>query len=140
MTAGDYPQVGRGWAFPPRWRRSADAPHAVRVEMNDGIDHLEEAMKILLRTALGSRVMRPGVGAGVDRFVFEARTADVCHRLADHVRRAIVLGEARIVVDTVTAEPAGSAEDRIDVTIEYHVDRHRRPNSLVVPFAVGGAS
>jgi phage baseplate assembly protein W len=140
MTAGDYPQVGRGWAFPPRWRRSTDAPRPVRVDMNDGIAHLEEAMKILLRTALGSRVMRPGVGAGVDRFVFEARTADVCHRLADDVRRALVLSEPRIVVDTVTAEPAGTAEDRIDVTITYHVDRHRRPNSLVVPFAVGGAS
>ena len=134
LGAADYPQVGRGWAFPPRW----GADH--RVVLNDGIEHVQDAMVILLRTALGSRVMRPGLGAGVDRYVFEARTSDVCHRLADDVRRALVLGEPRIIVDSVTAEPAGSAEDRIDVTIEYHIDRHRRPNSLVVPFSVGGAS
>jgi phage baseplate assembly protein W len=140
MTVGDYPQVGRGWAFPPRWTRAEKAPHEVRVEMNEGIQHVQEAMRILLRTALGSRVMRPGVGAGVDRYVFEARTAEVCHRLADDVRRALVLGEPRIVVETVSAEPTRGAEDRIDVTIEYHVDRHGRPNSLVVPFTVGGAT
>lgn len=140
MNTGDYPQVGRGWAFPPRWTRTDGPTSPVHVEMNEGIDHLQDAMRILLRTALGSRVMRPGLGAGVDRYVFEARTADVCHRLADDVRRALVLGEPRVVVETVTAEPAGSAEDRIDVTIEYHVDRHGRPSSLVVPFTVGGAT
>jgi len=130
----DYPQVGRGWAFPPQWART----DAVRVGMNDGIDHVGEAMVILLRTGLGSRVMRPGLGAGVDRYVFEARTGEICHLLADDVRRALVLGEPRVTVDSVTAVPAGTAEDRIDVTIEYRIDRHRRPNSLVVPFAVGG--
>lgn len=134
MTDQDYPQVGRGWAFPPRWARNGE----VRVAMNDGIDHVGEAMVILLRTGLGSRVMRPSLGAGVDRYVFEARTGDVCHRLADDVRRALVIGEPRVTVDSVTAVPAGSAEDRIDVTIEYRIDRHRRPTSLVVPFTVGG--
>lgn len=141
MTTSDYPQVGRGWAFPPTWARTPGVHGAgpVHVLLNGGVDHLEGAMVILLRTALGSRVMRPGMGAGVDLYVFEARTSDVCHRLADDVRRALVLGEPRVIVDAVTAEPAGSAEDRIDVTIDYHIDRHRRPTSLVVPFSVGGA-
>jgi phage baseplate assembly protein W len=135
--SNDYPQVGRGWAFPPRWIR-ADEP-AARVTANDGIDHVQEAMVILLRTGLGSRVMRPGLGAGVDRYVFESRTGDVCHRLADDVRRALVLGEPRVIVDAVSAVPAGTAEDRIDVLIEYRIDRHRRPTSFVVPFSVAGA-
>jgi uncharacterized protein len=136
----DYPQVGRGWAFPPRWARDVSGPGPVRVTTNDGIDHVQEAMVILLRTGLGSRVMRPGLGAGVDRYVFESRTGDVCHRLADDVRRALLLGEPRVIVDAVTAGPAGTAEDRIDVTIEYRIDRHRRPTSFVVPFSVAGAS
>lgn len=142
MTDPDYPQVGRGWAFPPRWARlpAQRGIGQVHLDTNDGIRHVEEAMVILLRTAIGSRVMRPGMGAGVDRFVFEARTPDVCHRLADDVRRALVLGEPRVIVDAITAMPAGSAEDRIDVTIEYRIDRHRRSNSLVVPFSVGVAA
>lgn len=129
----DYPQVGRGWAFPPRWTAGA-------VETNDGAEHVTEAMVILLRTALGSRVMRPGLGAGVDRYVFEPVTSDACHRLADDVRRALVLGEPRAIVDNVDAAPAGTADDQVDVTIEFRIDRHRRPTSLVVPFyLVGGA-
>ena len=138
FVSEDYPQVGRGWAFPPRWTA---AEGGASVEMNDGAEHVMEAMVILLRTALGSRVMRPGLGAGVDRYVFEPRTADTCHRLADDVRRALVLGEPRVIVDNVDAAPSGSAEDQVDVTIEFRIDRHRRPNTLVVPFyLVGGAS
>lgn len=142
MISEDYPQVGVGWAFPPRW----SMPPAVRgstrgpavVATNDGSQHVKEAMIILLRTLRGSRVMRPGVGAGVDRYVFEPRTAEVCYRLADDVRRALMIGEPRVIVDSVTASPSGEAEDRVDVLIEFRIDRHRRPESLVVPFYVAG--
>lgn len=135
MIAGDYPQVGRGWAFPPRWTTPGGA-----VAMNDGAEHVKEAMVILLRTLIGSRVMRPSLGAGVDRHVFEPNTADACYRLADDVRRALVLGEPRVIVDAVFAVPAGDADDRVDVTIEYRIDRHRRPDNLVVPFYLAGTA
>ena len=134
--ADEYPQVGRGWAFPPCWRTDGSV-----VMGEDRVKHVEQAMVILLRTALGSRVMRPGLGAGVDRYVFEPATADACHRLADDVRRALVLGEPRVIVDNVAAVPAGTADDQVDVTVEFRIDRHRRPTSLVVPFYLaGGAS
>ena len=139
MTVSDYPQVGQGWAFPPSWTRPVPGGPAL-VSVNAGAQHVTEAMVILLRTMLGSRVMRPGLGAGVDGYVFEPRTADVCFRLADDVRRALVLGEPRVIVDLVEAVPAGDADDRVDVTIEYRIDRHRRPASLVVPFYLAGAS
>ena len=135
-TGADYPQVGIGWAFPPRWTAEPEGPAVV--ETNDGATHVTEAMVILLRTALGSRVMRPELGAGVDRYVFEPRTADSCHRLADDVRRALVLGEPRVIVDAVDASPSATAEEQVDVTIEFRIDRHRRPTSLVVPFYLVG--
>ena len=135
----EYPQVGTGWRFPPLWVAEGGT---ATVGTNDGERHVTEAMVLLLRTALGSRVMRPGLGAGVDRYVFEPVTADSCHRLADDVRRALVLGEPRVIVDTVDAAPSGTAGDQVDVTIEFRIDRHRRPTSLVVPFYLvgGGAS
>lgn len=131
---GDYPQVGRGWAFPPRWSGTPAS-----VEMSDGERHIREALVILLHTLLGNRVMRPGMGAGIDRYVFEPRTADACHRLADDVRRALVLGEPRVIVDAVAAVPAEHSDDWVDVVVEYRIDRHRRPNSLVLPFYLEGA-
>jgi phage baseplate assembly protein W len=140
MNQDDYPQVGRGWAFPPRWRVSDDPPGTAELDLDEGARRVTEAMVVLLRTMLGSRVMRPGLGAGVDRYVFEPRTPDACHRLADDVRRALMLGEPRVIVDLVDAVPAGDADDRVDVTVEFRIDRHRRPNSLVVPFYLAGAS
>jgi hypothetical protein len=107
--------------------------------MGNGAEHVAEALVVLLRTMPGSRIMRPGFGAGVDRYVFESRTPDVCYRLADDVRRALLLGEPRVIIDTVEAVAADEAEDRVDVVIEYRIDRHRRPSSLVVPFYLAGA-
>ena len=133
-----YPQVGRGWAFPPRWERTAGGD--VGVAMTDGVEHVAEAMRLVLRTALGSRVMRPGFGSGVERFVFEPRTPDVCHRLAEDVRRALLLGEPRVSVDRVEAVARDDAGERVDVTVEYRIDRHRRPASLVVPFYLVGTA
>jgi len=147
MSTTDYPQVGSGWAFPPRWERSGidatgttGAAGPVALVTNDGAEHVGEALVLLLRTMIGSRVMRPDLGAGVDRYVFEPRTSEACHRLADDVRRALVLGEPRVIVDAVEAVPAGEADDRVDVTIEFRIDRHRRPTSLVVPFYLAGAA
>ncbi|MEV0170639.1 GPW/gp25 family protein [Streptomyces sp. NPDC050803] len=134
---GDYPHVGRGWDFPPRWVRPDSGPVSLVTE--EGQAHLADALRVLLHTMPGSRVMRPDFGAGVDRYVFEPRTSDACHRLADDVRRALLLGEPRVIVDSVQAVPSEEADDRVDVIVSYRIDRHRRPNNLVVPFYLAGA-
>src|SRR5665647_835530 len=56
-------------------------------------------MRVLLRTGVGARLMRPGLGVGVDRYVFEPRTTDVCYRLAHDIERALLLWEPRVIVD-----------------------------------------
>jgi phage baseplate assembly protein W len=127
----DYPHVGIGWAFPVRWR-----PDGVRT-VGDEEEQIRQAIRILIRTNLGSRVMRPTYGADVERYVFAPRTDQVCFQLAFDVERALLLYEPRVIVDGVVATAAGEAEDRIDVAVEYRIDRHRRPSSLVLPFYLG---
>ena len=122
-----YPHVGVGWAFPVRW-----GPQGVELVGDE--EEIRQAIRIVLRTNLGSRVMRPTYGADVERYVFAPRTDQVCFQLAFDVERALLLHEPRIIVDRVEAVPAGEAEDRIDVEIDYRIDRHRRPSSLVLPF------
>lgn len=129
----DDPQLGRGWAFPPRWEL-ADRADAAVLAITEGVEHVQEAMRLLLRTGVGARLMRPGLGVGVDRYVFEPRTTDVCYRLAHDIERALLLWEPRVIVDAVEAVPAGAAQDRIDIRIDYRVDRHSRPSNLVIPF------
>lgn len=133
----DHPHLGRGWAFPPRWdlEPGEDGDEATLV-VSAGLDHVQEAMRILLRTAIGGRVMRPTLGVGVDRYVFEPRTTDICYRLANDVERALLLWEPRVIVDAVEARPADDADDRIDIRIDYRIDRHSRPTNLVIGFYV----
>lgn len=141
MSYADLPHLGRGWAFPPRWDlEPGEGAVAAVLAVTAGLDHVQEAMRILLRTAIGSRVMRPNLGVGVDRYVFESRTTDICYRLAHDVERALLLWEARVIVDAVVATPAGTAEDRIDVSIDYRVDQHSRPTNFVLPFYLQGPS
>lgn len=129
----DYPHVGTGWAFPVRWDEDGD------VALRDGPKKLSESMTLIIRTAVGSRVMRPGFGAGADRYVFDPRTDETCFRLAFEVRQALLLWEPRVYVDAVDAVAAGDDGERIDVTIVYRDDPHRRPSSLVLPFHVEAA-
>lgn len=128
VPAPVHPHVGVGWGFPVRWT-AADG-----LELSWDEQRIAEAMRLIIRCELGSRRMRADFGADADRYVFAERTEQVCARLAADVRRALLLGEPRVVVDTVTAVPAGEGDDRIDVMIEFRVDRHRRPSSLVLPF------
>jgi hypothetical protein len=124
----EYPHVGVGWRFPVRW--NADG----RVETEGGPDKLVQSMTLVIRTAVGARVMRPGFGAGADRYVFDPRSEETSFRLAFEVRQALLLWEPRVVVDSVDAVPAGDDGERIDVTVVFRDDPHRRPTSLVLPF------
>jgi phage baseplate assembly protein W len=137
MIYGDDPHLGRGWAFPPRWDLAPGAEAAV-LATSHGVTHVQEAMRVLVRTGVGARVMRPTLGAGVDRYVFEPRTTDTCYRLAHDVERALLLWEPRVIVDAVEAVPAGEADERIDVRIDYRLDRHSRPDNVVIPFFMQG--
>lgn len=140
MKLPSYPQVGVGWAFPVRWEVSEDGAggESARVVRSQDERRVAEALRLILRTIPGSRAMRPTFGAGVDRYVFDPRTEEVCFRLAADVRRALVRWEPRVLVDRVEAVPAGEGEDRIDVSIDYRIDAHRRPSNLVVTFDLEG--
>jgi phage baseplate assembly protein W len=133
-----YPQVGVGWAFPVRWRERAEPGRDQGLQLSSGAERIREALTLIIRTGLLERVMQPRFGAGVDRYVFDPRTPEVCRRLEEDVRRALLLSEPRVIVDRLEAVPAGSAEDRVDVLVEYRIDRHRRPENLVLPFHIAG--
>jgi uncharacterized protein len=118
---------GRGWAFPVRW--GEDGVRLVVAE-----EAVRQSVGLLLRTGPDERVMRPAFGAGVDDYVFAARTTETQYRLQEDVRRALVLWEPRVILDRVDAVLDQEEDGRIDVHLEYRLDPHRRPQNLVLPF------
>lgn len=130
MSATDpaHPHVGTGWAFPVRW-------HLGGVATAQDEDNVRRSMVLILRTRIGERIMRPTFGADADRFVFAPNTDQTRFQLEYLVEQALMRWEPRAIVDAVDAvEEDGGA--RIDVSITYRIDRHRRPDSLVLPFYV----
>jgi phage baseplate assembly protein W len=120
--------LGVGWAFPPR----VDAGGAVAEAVYE--DDVREAIRIILGTNLGERLMRPDFGAGLDQFVFEPVNPTTIARLGRQVREALVTWEPRIDVEEVTVTPQGSPPVVLMVELVYRVRATNARANLVYPF------
>jgi phage baseplate assembly protein W len=130
MAAADPARafLGVGWAFPPR----LDA--AGRIAETEYEDDVREAIRIILATSPGERVMRPDFGAGLDRFVFEPVNPATVTQVQTVVRNALVAWEPRIDVIEVTVTPEGSPPVVLLVEVAYRVRATNALANLVYPF------
>lgn len=147
MTSIDHPHTGVGWAFPIRWTRNTDTAAGspaslvgegepsvtVRAETAAGVDKVRQAMTLIILTDLGERRMRPRFGSGANEFVFDTMSSSAIAQLGHRVERALKIFEPRILLDRIDTIPAPD-DGRVDIVVEFRMDRHRRPTSLVVPF------
>ena len=76
--------LGKGLAFP----LGVDA-HG-RIAAASGEAKVEQAIWLLLSTALGERVMRPALGCAAHDSLFEPASTATIARIVDQVRRALV--------------------------------------------------
>ncbi len=87
-----------------------------------GIDHLRQSILDILRTRLGSRVMRRSYGsrlpALVDSPVNAAGVADIVAATAD----ALARWETRIRVTNVSVYASGAGTVEITLTAKYLID------------------
>jgi phage baseplate assembly protein W len=129
MAASDQAKafLGTGWAFPPR---SADGG---TVALSAYEEDVREAIRIILGTAPGERVMRPDFGAGLDALVFEPITATLMALVRQTVETALIAWEPRIdqVTVEVTADPP---RGRLDIEIRYRIRATNVFYNLVYPF------
>jgi phage baseplate assembly protein W len=119
--------LGVGWHFPVR---AAEGRIATVADEKS----IEQAIWIILATAPGERVMRPGFGCGIHRYVFEVNNATTAGIVAHEVRRALLLWEPRIDVLEVEANPSGTEDEVLLIRIEYRVRATNNRFNLVYPF------
>lgn len=120
--------LGRGIAFPLRLEGGL-------IGMNAYEDQVRQSILLILRTAQGERVMRPELGAGMDRLAFEPMNAVTATLVQHRAKETLLRYEPRIDVLTVSVE-ALPDEGRLDVGIQYRVRRTDSVNNLVYPFYV----
>ncbi|MFC4502843.1 MULTISPECIES: GPW/gp25 family protein [Streptomyces] len=134
MTGGAEDFLGRGWRFPLLPDASGRLAYAV------GEDSVRDCLLVLVRTALGERVMRPELGTRAPESVFAPGSSRALRALEDSVREAIRDFEPRAAVDDVRARPRPGEEWRVTVTVAYRVRATGRHETLVFPYYLDGGA
>jgi uncharacterized protein len=120
--------MGRGWSFPV-------APEAGgEVRMSEYDRDVEEAVRIVLATDWGERVMRPDFGANLGSLVFAPVTTTTMALVRNRVEQALVQWEPRIDVEEVDVTTDPAVPGRLDVTVSYRVRATNTFYNLVYPF------
>jgi len=125
--------LGQGWAFPVGTESSGEIRTAA--EETD----IEQAIRLILSTAPGERVMRPEFGCGIHAYVFATIDTTTLTLIGDEVRDALVEWEPRIEVLSVDSDLADAATGRLEIEIRYRVRRTNNEFNLVYPFYLEGA-
>lgn len=122
--------LGVGWQFPVM-RSTTDMSRFALAKYEESI---QQAIRIILSTSKGERVMRPDFGCRLHELVFAPNNAST-RGLAEHyVREALLNWEPRIEVLQVEASSAGTQEEAIILTIAYRVRATDSRFNLVYPF------
>ncbi len=121
--------LGVGWQFPVMFQEDGSRFASAEFEKS-----VEQAIRIILSTSKGERVMRPDFGCAIHELVFAPNNAST-RGLAEHyVREALLNWEPRIEVLDVHATQAGDQEEILLLTISYKVRTTDNRFNLVYPF------
>ena len=134
----------RAWAFDYPDRAAPDSPGGLRlsargrIAMVEGNAAVRQAIQMLLATAPGERVMRPGYGCDLQRLVF-APNDDTPAGLAIHyVRQAVERWEPRVEILHLDAGRNPERPNVLDIQLEYRVRETRHVERLDVALNLAG--
>lgn len=129
MRSLEKPFLGRGWKFPIQ----VDATTG-RVRMSEGEEDIEEAIRLILRTAKGERVMRADFGCSLDRFVFDSTDETTLRLMESNIEEAIRIWEPRVTDVEIAAELDRRDSGKLLIRIDYRVRSTNNLFNLVYPF------
>jgi Bacteriophage baseplate protein W len=119
--------LGVGWAFPPC--TAADGSTSLAVYEQD----VDQAIRIILGTDWGERLMRPDFGAGLKSFVFGPVNQTTMRQVQTRVQDALIKWEPRIDVEQVKVT-VDSGRNTLLVAVTYRVRVTNTLHNLVYPF------
>ncbi len=119
--------TGRGWAFPPKLD---DRDH---VEMAEDDMDIRQAMRIIIGTALGERVMHPDFGCRIHELIFDPCNATTAATAERYVREALLRWEPRIRIEKIIATPEHD-HGALVIEIVYEIKGQNDRRNLVFPF------
>jgi len=119
--------LGIGWSFPVSFNSAGEIASSAYEE------DIREAIRIILGTNPGERIMRPDFGAGLRALAFEPINTTTLALAKHRVEEALILWEPRIdkIGVAVSAEPDAG---KLTINIRYRVRATNTFYNLVYPF------
>jgi phage baseplate assembly protein W len=121
--------LGRGWGFPFTILPDTGSVRAVSYDAD-----VQEAIRIILATAKGERVMRADFGCGIHDLVFSVVDTAAIEQIKRDVTDALRRFEPRIDVIGVAVDQIYLRDGRLDVKIDYRIRTTNQPGNFVFPF------
>ncbi len=125
MVDGDF--IGSGWAFPAAISRTGS------IRLVSGTDEIDAAIRMILATVPGERVMRPDFGCSMWEQLFAPLSAVTLVLIEQSVREALARWEPRITVNSVLAT-AEQGTGTVHIALGYVIRSTNDYRNLVFPF------
>ncbi|TBL80770.1 GPW/gp25 family protein [Paenibacillus thalictri] len=121
--------LGKGWKFPIEVDKTTG-----RIKQSSYEEDIAEAIRVIIWTSRGERLMRPDFGCGIDRFLFEGNDDKTLSLIEAEVEEAIRTWEPRVHEVTVRVERDGKQEEKLLIEVQYEVRSTNNLFNQVYPF------
>lgn len=123
--------LGRGWKFPPEIDFATGRARTVSEE-----EDIAEAVRIILFTRKGERVMRPDFGCGIQEFVFMTMDYGTVRAMEREIVDSLIAWEPRIIDPDAEVGLERLQEGLVEIRVSYVVRSTNNPFNLVFPYYI----
>ena len=120
--------IGSGWGFPPRLNGRGG------IALVSDEEKIAQAIRVILGTPIGQRVMRPTFGSRLHELIFAPANPETFGLAEMYVQDALTFWEPRIEVLDVLAGTDPERPGTLILSIRYRVKATHDERSLVYPF------
>ena len=123
--------LGSGWKFPPEVDFATGRAQTVSEE-----EDIAEAVRIILFTRKGERVMRPDFGCGIQEFVFMTMDYGTVREMEREIVNSLIAWEPRIIDPEAEVGLERLQEGLVEIRVSYVVRSTNNPFNLVFPYYI----
>ena len=120
--------MGSGWAFPPGLNSRGG------IALVSDEEKIAQAIRVILSTPIGQRVMRPTFGSRLHELIFAPANPETFGLAEMYVQDALNFWEPRIELLDVNANSDEVRPGFLMIAIRYRIKATHDERSLVYPF------
>lgn len=124
--------LGKGMKFPFGFtQRTGGVYKGTSTEESEDIQHIEQSLRQILGTVVGSRVIRRDFGSLMASIVFDPNDVTLDVRLDYIIRRAIETWEPRVIIGPITTDRTEWQDGRLYINVEFTIIKTNVASNMV---------